>query len=963
MRLHGGKKPFLDFLLPNGLPPPGLLSCLRLLASSHSTPLRPCALKLVKHQLHPAQPGEYHGALMAVDGSDCMEKTPELAAWPPVRCDKRDEASHGKIMANLRPCWDDLLQNGMSWGFSISCLHSHPPHVAHGGTKLVPWRLQPVPGHGGVSIRVDGLSVVLKPLLRYGGQGAFREKHTVVLGPGIASREEVCGEKKSVVKPQVALAEQADTVPPKEGEGAVTDLGGFELLSASWASASLEHRAQAALELSRAMQEALAQRRPRAVINAFDPDLAALVADTGTAAQLYSIFLRACASQGEAELALSAIHAMKLRGLRISGACHSAAISALCRADAVQDAVDYLRSVVQKHDSYEEEQGRGEHRMYNTIIGAALTSGRVDLGVELLNEMKQRNITWDAWTWRLMMEAAGMTGTQKDVAKVWREIRQTAPETVTGTTVAKYASALARCGRPDRALQVLRDYLLPPGTSGPQGLAGTPAGRDPNQALNDSLQLAEDDSHTQHEATPIRKREEGGAAEIGKASCAAEIELLSQSGKQTSQPSSGGEVHDGGLEDLPEGGGCEEGNQVRALQDAFRDIRRRAGRAGVHPVVALQLMQQLGLDKQRVRTPPSFDKAESEEQGLSHTHIQLEDVDAWQLAEAGDVQGVLHYLNNLPDASRSTEREQRLLALAAAADGDVEAAGQALQDLLAVGAPLTASFFALLFKAAARGDEAEKGGGSRPGGSGPRRMRAGSGKSRRGSRDLGREHLIAWLHIFQTAGLQHTPTSLRHLLRACGRVCLTGALKENLELAWAVFGQDEKGRNELRAALRALCRCGEHQAAFNLYSDLEANKVALLAADYAALIRACAYAGDPAMGHQVFWEMRQKGKAPTRHVFNALILAECIVENIPNALWLVDQMESSGLAPDEATWNTLLNAAGRLSRLDVASAVRARRNGTIRSWAEAMAPPADYTQADTAEHPNPAFAYSSEDEA
>jgi pentatricopeptide repeat protein len=44
--------------------------------------------------------------------------------------------------------------------------------------------------------------------------------------------------------------------------------------------------------------------------------------------------------------------------------------------------------------------------MYNTIIGAALTSGRVDLGVELLNEMKQRNITWDPWTWRLMMEAA-----------------------------------------------------------------------------------------------------------------------------------------------------------------------------------------------------------------------------------------------------------------------------------------------------------------------------------------------------------------------------------------------------------------------------------------------------------------------------------------------------------------------------------------------------------------------------
>jgi pentatricopeptide repeat protein len=51
---------------------------------------------------------------------------------------------------------------------------------------------------------------------------------------------------------------------------------------------------------------------------------------------LYSIFLQACASQGEAELALSAIHAMKLRGLCISGACHLAAIAALCRADAVQ---------------------------------------------------------------------------------------------------------------------------------------------------------------------------------------------------------------------------------------------------------------------------------------------------------------------------------------------------------------------------------------------------------------------------------------------------------------------------------------------------------------------------------------------------------------------------------------------------------------------------------------------------
>jgi hypothetical protein len=298
MRLRGGQNPFLHFPLPSGLLPPGLLSCLRLLTSCHNTPLGPghnrplgpchnrplgpCPLNLVKHALHPAQLGVYHAALLAVDGSDCIEKTPELEAWPPVRRDKRDEASHGKLMANLRPCWDDLLQNGMSWGFSIPRLRAHPPYLPHGGSKLVSWRLQQVPGQGGVSNHGDGLSVVLKPLLRYGGQGDFREKHTVVLGPGSASREEVRGEKKSVeeveavVKPQVMPAEQADTVLQKGEEGAVTDLGGLELLSASWAAASLEHRAQAALELSRVMQEALAQRRPRAVINAFDPDLAAL---------------------------------------------------------------------------------------------------------------------------------------------------------------------------------------------------------------------------------------------------------------------------------------------------------------------------------------------------------------------------------------------------------------------------------------------------------------------------------------------------------------------------------------------------------------------------------------------------------------------------------------------------------------------------------------------------------------
>jgi hypothetical protein len=63
-----------------------------------------------------------------------------------------------------------------------------------------------------------------------------------------------------------------------------------------------------------------------------------------------------------------------------------------------------------------------------------------------------------------------------------------------------------------------------------------------------------------------------------------------------------------------------------------------------------------------VRTPPSSDKAASEKQGPRQAHIQLEDVDAWQLAEAGDVQGVLHYLNNLPDASADPLLVQAALA-------------------------------------------------------------------------------------------------------------------------------------------------------------------------------------------------------------------------------------------------------------------------------------------------------------
>lgn len=73
---------------------------------------------------------------------------------------------------------------------------------------------------------------------------------------------------------------------------------------------------------------------------------------------------------------------------------------------------------------------------------------------------------------------------------------------------------------------------------------------------------------------------------------------------------------------------------------------------------------------------------------------------------------------------------------------------------------------------------------------------------------------------------------------------------------------------------------------------------------------------------QQFWEMIEAGKGPTRHVYNALILAECLAENMPNALWLVDHMIENRVKPDEATWMTLLGAALRLDRPDVASAVR-----------------------------------------
>lgn len=66
---------------------------------------------------------------------------------------------------------------------------------------------------------------------------------------------------------------------------------------------------------------------------------------------------------------------------------------------APQDAVEYVR-VTARSDT-----GSAEVGMYKVAIYGALVNGRVDVGRELLQELKDRNMPWDDETWCLQLEA------------------------------------------------------------------------------------------------------------------------------------------------------------------------------------------------------------------------------------------------------------------------------------------------------------------------------------------------------------------------------------------------------------------------------------------------------------------------------------------------------------------------------------------------------------------------------
>lgn len=66
----------------------------------------------------------------------------------------------------------------------------------------------------------------------------------------------------------------------------------------------------------------------------------------------------------------------------------------------LQDAVDYVRSTARS------EEACAKVGMYKVVIQQALVNGNADLSRELLQEIKERGMTWDNEMWGLQLEAA-----------------------------------------------------------------------------------------------------------------------------------------------------------------------------------------------------------------------------------------------------------------------------------------------------------------------------------------------------------------------------------------------------------------------------------------------------------------------------------------------------------------------------------------------------------------------------
>jgi len=141
----------------------------------------------------------------------------------------------------------------------------------------------------------------------------------------------------------------------------------------------------------------------------------------------------------------------------------------------------------------------------------------------------------------------------------------------------------------------------------------------------------------------------------------------------------------------------------------------------------------------------------------------------------------------------------------------------------------------------------------------------------------------------------------------------------------------------------SILKCFSHQKLFGkvwiVYEEMIQKKLQFSVATYNALLDVCARSGDINRAEPLLRDMVEQGLQPNIITYGTVIKAYCSANRLNQAFAVLDEMKKTAdFAPDEVTYNTLLDGCARYGLFD-------RGLEVLADMRQAGVPPSNYTLA------------------